>query len=199
MAGQVRTNAISRRNALQTVGGGAALAGLMLAQQTQRVGAADSAENPIIGAWMTHAGSTTGGNVQANLLAFMPGGIVMHAASNFPQSAGIGAWYDAGDGTVVYSLIYRQMEKATGAYIGSTRLNARVTVAPDGNTYTSPFTTVLTDADDNVTTTGTGKSKATRIMPTPPDATTEAAAAPASAPKTGGGSATAYNPPLGDR
>jgi hypothetical protein len=41
----------------------------------------------VIGAWMTHAGSTTGGNVQANPLAFMPGGIVMHAASNFPRSS----------------------------------------------------------------------------------------------------------------
>jgi hypothetical protein len=36
---------------------------------------------------MTHAGSTTGGNVHANLLALMPGGIVMHAASNFPRAA----------------------------------------------------------------------------------------------------------------
>jgi len=167
MTGNARTIAISRRNALQTVGGGAALVALMLAQQVPQVGAG-SADNPIIGAWMTHAGSTTGGNVQANLLAFMPGGIVMHAASNFPQSAGIGAWYDAGDGTVVYSLIYRRMDKATGAYIGSTRLNARVTVAADGQTYTSPYTTTLTDPDDNVTTRGTGTSKATRIVATPP-------------------------------
>jgi hypothetical protein len=161
--------AINRRSALQTVGGGVALAGLLLAQQTPQVGA-DSADNPIIGAWMTHAGSTTGGNVQANLLAFMPGGIVMHAASNFPQSAGIGAWYDAGDGTVAYSLIFRRMDKATGAYIGSTRLNARVTVAPDGASYTSPYTTELTDADENVTATGVGTSKATRIVATAPDA-----------------------------
>jgi hypothetical protein len=170
MAGQARTNPISRRSALQTVGGGAMLAGLVLGQQATQVSAdpAANADNPIIGAWMTHAGSTTGGNVQANLLAFMPGGIVMHAASNFPQSAGIGAWYDAGDGTVVYSLIFRRMDKATGAYIGSTRLNARVTVAPDGATYTSPYTTELTDADDTVTTTGTGMSKATRIVATPP-------------------------------
>jgi hypothetical protein len=173
MAGQARKTTISRRNALQTVGGGAMFAGLMLAQRSPQVGAdaAASADNPIIGAWMTHAGSTTGGNVQANLLAFMPGGIVMHAASNFPQSAGIGAWYDAGDGTVVYTLIFRRMDKATGAYIGSTRLNARVTVAADGQSYTSPYTTTLTDPDDNVTTTGTGMSKATRIVATPPDAT----------------------------
>ncbi len=198
MTGQTRKTAISRRSALQTVGGGAALAGLMLAQQATQVGAdtAAGADNPIIGAWMTHAKSTTAG-VQANLLAFMPGGIVMHAASNFPQSAGIGAWYDAGDGTVVYSLIYRRMDKATGAYIGSTRLNVRVTVAPDGKTYTSPYTTTLTDPDDNVTTTGTGTSKATRIVATPPDATAQAAV-PASAPKAGGGSAAAYDQRLGD-
>jgi hypothetical protein len=163
---------ITRRSALQTAGGGAMLAGLMLAQQAASVGAdpAAGADNPVIGAWMTHAGSTTGGNVQANLLAFMPGGIVMHAASNFPQSAGIGAWYDAGDGTVVYTLIFRRMDKTTGAYTGSTRLNARVTVAADGQTYTSPYTTTLTDHDENVTTTGTGTSKATRIVATPPDA-----------------------------
>ncbi len=198
MAGQADKTAISRRSALQTVGGGAALAGLMLAQQTPQVGAAAGADHPVVGAWMTHAGSTTGGNVQANLLAFMPGGIVMHAASNFPQSAGIGAWYDAGDGTVVYSLIFRRMDRATGAFIGSTRLNARVTVAPDGNTYTSPYTTVLTDPDDNVTTTGTGTSKATRLVATPPDATATAAAAPSSAPKTGGGGAAAYDQRLGD-
>jgi hypothetical protein len=171
MAGQARTTAISRRNALQTVGGGAMLAGLMMAKQASHVSAdaAANADNPIIGAWMTHAVSTTAG-VQANLLAFMPGGIVMHAASNFPQSAGIGAWYDAGDGTVVYSLIYRRMDKATGAYIGSTRLNVRVTVAADGNTCTSQIATVLTDPDDNVTSTGQGTSKATRVVATPLDA-----------------------------
>jgi hypothetical protein len=170
VTGHTPQASITRLSALQTAGGGAMLAGLMLAQQATSVSAdaAASADNPIVGAWMTHAGSTTGGNVQANLLAFMPGGIVMHAASNFPQSAGIGAWYDAGDGTVVYSLIFRRMDKATGAYIGSTRLNARVTVAPDGATYTSPYTPDLTDADDTVTTTGTGMSKATRIVATPP-------------------------------
>lgn len=169
MTGHAKVS-ISRRSALQTVGGGAVLAGLMLAQQTPPVSAdsANSADNPIIGAWMTHAGSTTGGNVQANLLAFMGSGIVMHAASNFPQSAGIGAWYDAGDGTVIYSLIFRRMDKTTGAYIGSTQLNARVTVAADGNTYTSPYTTELTDADGNVTVTGQGTSMATRIVATPP-------------------------------
>ena len=137
MAVQTSRTAISRRNALHSVGGGAALAGLMLAQQASAVSAQGNADHPIVGAWMTHAGSTTGGNVQANLLAFMPGGIVMHAASNFPQSAGIGAWYDAGDGTVVYSLIFRRMDKS-GAYIGSTRLNARVTVAPDGQHLHQP-------------------------------------------------------------
>jgi hypothetical protein len=167
MKEQTGKTTISRRSALQTVGSGAALAGLMLAQQTPMVSAAGSADNPVVGAWMTHAGSTTGGNVQANLLAFMGSGIVMHAASNFPQSAGIGAWYDVGDGTVVYSLIFRRMDKS-GAYIGSTRLNARVTVAPDGNTYTSPYTTELTDADGNVTVTGQGTSMATRIVATPP-------------------------------
>jgi hypothetical protein len=171
MAGQARKTAMNRRSALQTVGGGAALAGLMLAQLAPEAGAAGSADNPVVGAWMTHANSTTGGPVQANLLAFMRSGIVMHAASNFPQSAGIGAWYDAGDGTVVYSLIFRRMDKS-GAYIGSTRLNARVTVAPDGATYTSPYTTELTDPDDNVTATGQGMSKATRIVPTAPDAPT---------------------------
>jgi hypothetical protein len=172
MTGNARTTSMSRRSALQTVGGGAMLAGLMLAQETPHVGAdtAASADNPIIGAWMTHANSTTAG-VQANLLAFMPGGIVMHAASNFPQSAGIGAWYDSGDGTVVYSLIYRRQDKATGAYIGSTRLNVRVTVAADGNTCTSQIATVLTDPDENITSTGQGTSKATRVVATPPDAT----------------------------
>jgi hypothetical protein len=172
VTGHTPQASITRRSALQTAGGGAMLAGLMLARQAASVGAdpAAGADNPVIGAWMTHAGSTTGGNVQANLLAFMPGGIVMHAASNFPQSAGIGAWYDGGDGTVVYSLIFRRIDKATGAYIGSTRLNARVTVAPDGASYTSPYTTELTDADENVTATGVGTSKATRIVATAPDA-----------------------------
>lgn len=172
MTGQARNISISRRNALRAVGGGAALAGLMLAQHAPQVGAdsAPGADNPIIGAWMTHANSTTGG-VQANLLSFMPGGVVMHAASNFPQNAGIGAWIDGGDGTVVYSLIFRRMDKS-GAYIGSTRLNARVTVAADGGTYTSPYTTELTDLDDNVTATGKGISKATRVVAIPPDSTT---------------------------
>ena len=147
--------------------GGAALAGLMPAQQPPAAHAQSSADNPIVGAWMTQASSTTGGIIQANLLAFMPGGVVMHAASNFPQSAGIGAWYDAGDGTVVYSLIFRRMDKS-GAYIGSTRLNARVTVADDGGSYTSPFTTELTDPEGNVTATGQGISHATRIIATPP-------------------------------
>lgn len=162
----IRSN-ITRRAALKLGGGGgAALAGLLLTGQAPKARAQDAADNPIIGAWMTHASSTTAG-VQANLLAFMPGGVVMHAASNFPQSAGIGAWYDAGDGTVVYSLIYRRMD-LSGAFIGSTRLNARVTVAADGLSYTSPYTTELTDPDDNVTATGQGTSHATRLVPTPP-------------------------------
>jgi hypothetical protein len=123
-------------------------------------------ENPIIGAWTTHATSTTGG-IQANLLAFLPGGVVIHAASNFPQSAGIGVWYDAGDGTLVYTFIFRRMDKS-GAYIGSTRLHARVTVADDGLSYDSPLYTELTDPDDNVISTGQGISHATRLIPTPP-------------------------------
>jgi hypothetical protein len=56
--------------------------------------------------------------------------------------------------------------------VGSTRLNARVTVAPDGATYTSPYTTELTDPDENVTAAGVGTSKATRIVATAPDAPT---------------------------
>lgn len=125
-------------------------------------------DNPIIGAWQTHAVSSTAG-VQANLLAFLPGGVLIHAASNFPQSAGIGVWYDAGDGTVVYTFTYRRMDKSTGAYIGSTHVHARVTVAPDGMSYDSPLYTELTDVDDNVTSTGTGTSHATRLVATPPD------------------------------
>ena len=163
-----QTQNVSRRAALKVVGGGAAgLAGLMLLGHATPARAQISPENPIIGAWMTHANSTTAG-VTANLLAFMPGGIVMHASSNFPQSAGVGAWYDAGDGTVIYSLIYRRMDKATGAYIGSTRLDGQVTVAPDGMSFSYPFTTELTDPDDNVTSTGQGMSMATRVVATPP-------------------------------
>lgn len=127
-----------------------------------------AADNPIIGAWQTHAVSSTAG-VQANLLAFLPGGVLIHAASNFPQSAGIGVWYDAGDGTVVYTFTYRRMDKSTGAFIGSTHVHARVTVAPDGMSYDSPLYTELTDVDDNVTSTGTGASHATRLVATPPD------------------------------
>lgn len=141
--------------------------GAVPGRQTPATRAQSSADNPIIGAWMTHAVSTTAG-VQANLLAFLPGGVVMHAASNFPQSAGIGAWYDAGDGTVVYTFIYRRMDKSTGAYIGSTRVHARVTVAADGLSYDSPLYTELTDPDDNVISTGQGMSHATRLVPTPP-------------------------------
>ncbi len=162
-----KTVHMSRRSAVKAGGGGAAaLAGLLLVNKATDVHAQSAADNAIIGAWMTHASSTTGG-IQANLLAFMPGGVVMHASSNFPQSAGIGGWYDAGDGTVVYSLIFRRMDKS-GAYIGSTRLNARVTVADDGASYTSPYTTELTDPEDNVTSTGTGLSRATRLVPTAP-------------------------------
>jgi len=106
---------MNRRTALQLVGGGAALAGLALAHQAPEARAQTGPDNPVVGAWMTHASSTTAG-VTANLLAFMRSGVVMHAGSNFPQSGGIGAWYDAGDGTVVYSLIYRRMDKASGAY-----------------------------------------------------------------------------------
>lgn len=128
--------------------------------------ASSGADNPIIGAWMTHAVSSTAG-IQANLLAFLPGGVLIHSASNFPQSAGIGAWYDAGDGTVVYTFIYRRMDKS-GAYIGSTRVHARVTVAGDGLSYDSPLYTELTDPDDNVVSTGQGTSHATRLVATPP-------------------------------
>lgn len=161
-----RTSTMTRRAALKLGSGGAALAGLLLVTKPTETRAQASGDKTIIGAWMTHASSTTAG-IQANLLAFTPGGVVMHAASNFPQSAGLGAWYDAGDGTIVYSLIYRRMD-TSGAYIGSTRLNARVTVADDGNSYTSPFTTELTDPDDNVTATGQGVSHATRVVPTAP-------------------------------
>jgi hypothetical protein len=115
MLGQApKTSTITRRSALKLVGGGAALAGLMLSQQAPHTHAQQSPDNPIIGAWQTHANSTTAG-VQANLLAFMPGGVMVHGASNFPQSAGIGAWYDAGDGTVVYTFIYRRIDKTTGS------------------------------------------------------------------------------------
>jgi hypothetical protein len=146
--------------------GGAVLAGLMPAHHAPSAHAQSRTENPIVGAWTTHAVSTTAG-IQANLLAFLPGGVVIHSASNFPQSAGIGAWYDAGDGTVVYTFIYRRMDKS-GAYIGSTRVHARVTVADDGLSYDSPLYTELTDPDDNVISTGQGTSHATRLIPTPP-------------------------------
>jgi hypothetical protein len=161
-----RTSNMTRRAALKLGGAGAALTGLLLVNKPTETRAQTSGDNAIVGAWMTHASSTTGG-IQANLLAFTPGGVVMHAASNFPQSAGLGAWYDAGDGTIVYSLIYRRMD-TSGAYIGSTRLNARVMVADDGNSYTSPYTTELTDPDGNVTATGQGVSHATRVVPTAP-------------------------------
>lgn len=171
---------MTRRSALKLVGGGAALAGLMLAQQAPltraqtgpddpTVQAPAGIDNPIVGAWQTHAKSTTAG-VQANLLAFMPGGVMTHAASNFPQSGGIGAWYDAGDGAVVYTFIYRRIDKTTGVYAGSTRVHARVTVAPDGLSYDSPLYTELTDPDENVISTGTGMSHATRVVATPPPA-----------------------------
>jgi hypothetical protein len=43
-----------------------------------------------------------------------------------------------------------------------------VTVAPDGLSYDSPLYTELTDPDENVISTGTGMSHATRVVATPP-------------------------------
>lgn len=172
MAGQTNTGAITRRNALRTLGGGAALAGLLLAQQAPPASAhhahqADTTTHRVIGAWATNAVSTTAG-VTANLLSFLPGGIVLHAASHFPQSAGMGTWEVEDDRTVVYSLIYRRQDKATGAYIGSTRLDARVTLDPDQFFWSTTFTTELTDAAGEVTSRGKGFSRAMRTVVTPP-------------------------------
>jgi hypothetical protein len=127
----------------------------------------DTITHPVIGAWATNAVSTTAG-VTANLLSFLPGGVVLHAASNFPQSAGMGTWAVADERTVVYSLIYRRQDKATGAYIGSTRLDARVTLDPDQFFWSTTFTTALTNAAGEVTSRGKGFSRAMRIVATPP-------------------------------
>lgn len=172
MAGQTYAGAIDRRQALRTLGGGATLAGLMLAQRVSpgsagAEGQADTTTHPIIGAWATAAASTTAG-VTANLLSFVPGGIVLHAASNFPQSGGMGTWAVQDERTILYSLIYRRQDKATGAYIGSTRLDARVTLDPDQFSCNSTFSTTLTNAAGEVTSRGTGSSRATRIVVTPP-------------------------------
>lgn len=162
-----KRTSMNRRAALQMVGSGAALAGLALAKQAPEAQAQASADHPIVGAWTTHAVNTTVG-IQANLIAYIPGGIVILASSTFPISAGIGAWADAGDGTFVVSLIWRRMDAASGAYIGSTRLNGRGTVAADGASYSVTFSVELSDPQENVTSTGQGSAQSTRIVPTPP-------------------------------
>jgi len=148
------------------VGSGAALGGLVLAKQAPEAAAQTAASNPIIGAWTTNSTTTTG-IITANLYGFMPGGVLTFAGSGFPQSAGVGAWADAGDGTVIFSVIYRRMD-ASGAYIGSTRTNARVTIAADGGSYSTTYDVERSDPQGNVTSTGQGTSQATRIVATPP-------------------------------
>ena len=80
----------------------------------------------------------------------------------------MGTWAVEDDRTVVYSLIYRPQDKTSGAYIGSTRLDARVTLDPDQFFWSSTFSTELTNAAGEVTSRGKGSSWAMRIVVTPP-------------------------------
>jgi hypothetical protein len=136
------------------------------------------------GSWIITATVTDQGDEFSfvNFSTFMPGGGLVTTAPDSPL--GHGAWELSADGTYALTMIFPDFDDDEGALEGQAMVRATVTLDPDGNTFTGPFLTEISDDAGDVLFSygGTAQGQRIEVVPlgTPQAGTPESATAPAS-------------------
>lgn len=129
----------------------------------------------IVGAWRTTV-TIAGMPPFLNLTTFSSDGMVLNAfPSPSPAPPGsshkleyfttaVGAWKETSPGAIALTFETLGVDE-TGTPIGSHVITATTTIAPDGTTWSGPFTLTILDPAGNQTGLISGAVSATRISP----------------------------------
>jgi hypothetical protein len=94
----------------------------------------------------------------------MPGGVLINTADD--RAIGHGAWELTGDGTYATTSVHPVFD-GNAALEAESTVRSTLTLDPDGNRFTGPFLTEVTDLAGNVTSSFTGTVDAARIQVEP--------------------------------
>jgi hypothetical protein len=140
--------------------------------------------HPIVGSWRVAVDVPEVNLTGVNLASYGRDGTVTVAfPSPVPAAPGsdhkleffttaLGSWADTGNGETTMMFVAIGTDE-NGRQVVSHTISASVTVAPDGATWSGPFSMEIAATDGTVRAVLTGTVSATRIEPKAPKATTE--------------------------
>ncbi len=100
------------------------------------------------------------------LATFTADGNTIETSNSAPATRGSahGAWKRVGVRLYAVTRMFFRFNPQTGAYVGTATLNAEVSVAPDGETFTAQSTTALHDPAGNIVGSGIRATASGRRM-----------------------------------
>jgi hypothetical protein len=158
---------MQRRTILRAaVASGAVAIPIGMAEAAPRIGAAEAAAEPLVGAWQN---VVTRQNLPplVTLLAYIPDGVLVQTSSEHPtRSPAIGAWSKTGERAYAFTN-QRLIFDKDGKFIQTQKVRGVITVAADGASYHGNGHVQTFDLAGNVVVDAATKSQGKRIVVEP--------------------------------